>query len=79
LVLRPEMTTPIARVAAAKLLEDDLPVRLAYSANVFRAQQREGGRPAEFEQIGIECLNEETIAADGEVIALLISSLKKTG
>ncbi|MCM3567443.1 ATP phosphoribosyltransferase regulatory subunit [Neobacillus mesonae] len=79
LVLRPEMTTPIARVAASKLLQDDLPVRLAYSANVFRAQQREGGRPAEFEQIGVEYLNEDTISCDGEVIALLISSLKKAG
>ncbi|NRD76503.1 ATP phosphoribosyltransferase regulatory subunit [Bacillus sp. BRMEA1] len=79
LVLRPDMTAPIARVAASKLLEEDLPVRLAYSANVFRAQQREGGRPAEFEQIGVECLNEETVTCDGEVIALLISSLKKSG
>ncbi len=79
LVLRPDMTAPIARVAASKLLNEDLPVRLAYSANVFRAQQREGGRPAEFEQIGIECLNEETVSCDGEVIALLISSLKKAG
>jgi ATP phosphoribosyltransferase regulatory subunit len=79
LVLRPDMTSPIARVAASKLLDEDLPVRLAYSANVFRAQQREGGRPAEFEQIGIECLNEETVSCDGEVIALLISSLKKAG
>lgn len=79
LVLRPEMTTPIARVAASRLLQEDLPLRLAYSANVFRAQQREGGRPAEFEQIGVECLNDETVSSDGEVIALLISSLKKAG
>jgi len=79
LVLRPDMTAPIARVAASKLLDEDLPVRLAYSANVFRAQQREGGRPAEFEQIGVECLNEATVSCDGEVIALLISSLKKAG
>ncbi|MCM3765752.1 ATP phosphoribosyltransferase regulatory subunit [Neobacillus niacini] len=79
LVLRPEMTTPIARVAAAKLLNEDLPVRLAYSANVYRAQQREGGRPAEFEQIGVEYINDKTISCDGEVIALLISSLKKAG
>ncbi|MFF2446897.1 ATP phosphoribosyltransferase regulatory subunit [Neobacillus sp. NPDC058068] len=79
LVLRPDMTAPIARVAASKLLAEDLPVRLAYSANVFRAQQREGGRPAEFEQIGVEFLNEDTVSCDGETIALLISSLKKAG
>lgn len=79
LVLRPDMTAPIARVAASRLLNEDFPLRLAYSANVFRAQQREGGRPAEFEQIGVECLNDETISSDGEVISLLISSLKKAG
>lgn len=79
LVLRPEMTTPIARVAASRLLEEDLPLRLAYSANVFRAQQREGGRPAEFEQIGVECINDNTVSSDGEVISLLVSSLKETG
>lgn len=79
LVLRPDMTAPIARVAASKLLNNDLPLRLAYSANVFRAQQREGGRPAEFEQIGVECIADETINADGEVIALMISSLKAAG
>jgi ATP phosphoribosyltransferase regulatory subunit len=79
LVLRPDMTAPIARVAASKLLQDDMPLRLAYSANVFRAQQREGGRPAEFEQIGVEFLNDETVSCDGEVISLLISSLQKAG
>lgn len=47
LVLRPDMTTPIARVATSKLLKEKIPQRLAYFANVFRAQQREGGRPAE--------------------------------
>lgn len=79
LVLRPDMTVPIARVAASKLLKNELPLRLAYSANVFRAQQREGGRPAEFEQIGIECIGDYTISADGEGLALTIGSLKTTG
>ncbi|MGA9225811.1 MAG: ATP phosphoribosyltransferase regulatory subunit, partial [Mesobacillus sp.] len=79
LVLRPDMTAPIARVAASKLFNDHVPLRLAYSANVFRAQQREGGRPAEFEQIGVECIGDDSISADGEMIALAISSLKKSG
>jgi ATP phosphoribosyltransferase regulatory subunit len=79
LVLRPEMTAPIARVAASKLLNEDQPLRLAYSANVYRAQQKEGGRPAEFKQIGVECIADDTVSADGEVIALLISTLKETG
>ncbi len=79
LVMRPDMTAPIARVAASKLLKNDLPIRLAYSANVFRAQQREAGRPAEFEQIGVECIGDSTVSADGEGIALMIHSLLAAG
>ncbi|MBD8070771.1 ATP phosphoribosyltransferase regulatory subunit [Bacillus sp. PS06] len=79
LVLRPDMTAPIARVAASRLYQDGYPLRLAYSANVFRAQQREGGRPAEFEQIGVECIGDQTISCDAEAISLMVSSLKKAG
>lgn len=79
LVLRPDMTAPIARVAASKLLKEGEPLRLAYSASVFRAQQREGGRPAEFEQIGIESIADNTVSADGEVIALMVSVLREAG
>ncbi|MBM4760825.1 ATP phosphoribosyltransferase regulatory subunit [Bacillus sp. B15-48] len=79
LVLRPDMTAPIARVAASKLLNEDFPIRLAYAENLYRAQQHEGGRPAEFEQVGVECIGDETVSADGEMIALAISALKKAG
>ncbi|RFU66980.1 ATP phosphoribosyltransferase regulatory subunit [Peribacillus saganii] len=79
LVLRPDMTAPIARVAASRLLNLQIPVRLAYDANVYRAQQREGGRPAEFEQIGIECIGNESVSAETESIALMVSSLKAAG
>ncbi len=79
LVLRPDMTAPIARVAASKLFNNLYPQRLAYSANVFRAQQHEGGRPAEFEQVGVELIGDGTSSADAEVIALMVSVLKKAG
>lgn len=79
LVLRPDMTAPIARVAASHLLKKGNPLRLAYSANVYRAQEREGDRPAEFEQFGIEFVGDQTVSADAEVISLLINVLKKAG
>lgn len=79
LVLRPDMTAPIARVAASRLKGEAYPLRLAYDANVFRAQQREGGRPAEFEQIGIELIGDPTSSADAEVIALMVATLKNAG
>ncbi len=78
-VLRPDMTAPIARVAASRLRSASLPLRLAYDANVFRAQQREGGRPAEFEQIGVELIGDPTLSADAEVIALMTAVLEKAG
>ncbi|KYG90663.1 ATP phosphoribosyltransferase regulatory subunit [[Bacillus] sp. KCTC 13219] len=79
LVLRPDMTTPIARIATAKLLKEKIPQRLAYFASVFRAQQTEGGRPAEFEQMGIEFIGDSSVFADVEVIILAIQLLQQLG
>ncbi|WP_084242546.1 ATP phosphoribosyltransferase regulatory subunit [Planomicrobium okeanokoites] len=76
LVLRPDMTSPIARVAASKLLKEKMPVRLGYYSNVFRAQLREGGRPAEFEQMGVELIGDESLYADAEVILLATEILR---
>lgn len=76
LVLRPDMTSPIARVAASKLLKEKMPVRLGYYSNVFRAQKREGGRPAEFEQMGVELIGDDSLYADAEVIILAWNVLK---
>lgn len=79
LVLRPDMTAPIARLAASSLKNQSLPLRLTYDASVFRAQHDEGGRPAEFEQIGVELIGDESSSADGEAIALMVAALKKAG
>ncbi|MCM3714614.1 ATP phosphoribosyltransferase regulatory subunit [Halalkalibacter oceani] len=79
LVLRPDMTAPIARLVASSLKQAAYPLRLAYQSNVYRAQQHEGGKPAEFEQLGVELIGDGTVSADGEVIALMIASLKRAG
>jgi len=78
LTLRPDMTTPIARVAATKLREH-LPVRASYLANVFRYQDtQKGGRQNEFTQAGIEFLGGDetkTAVKDAEIIAATIKAL----
>jgi ATP phosphoribosyltransferase regulatory subunit len=79
LVLRPEMTAPIARVASSLLKEEPLPLRLMYTANVFRAQAKEAGRNAEFTQAGIEYIGSASVDADAEAIALAVSVLKAAG
>jgi ATP phosphoribosyltransferase regulatory subunit len=78
-VLRPDMTAPIARVASSLLKEEPLPLRLMYTANVFRAQKNEAGRNAEFTQLGIEYLGSSSVDADAEAIALAVSVLKAAG
>jgi ATP phosphoribosyltransferase regulatory subunit len=79
LVLRPDMTAPIARVVSSLLKDRPFPVRLAYQGNVFRAQELEAGRNAEFPEVGIELIGEEAPDADAEVIALAVESLQAVG
>ena len=79
LVLRSDMTAPIARVAASLLKNAPLPLRLSYHANVFRAIEEEAGREAEFFQTGVELIGDPSPDADAEVVALAIASLQAAG
>lgn len=79
LVLRPEMTAPIARVVASMMRTVKHPIRLSYHANVFRAPEEEAGRDAEFFQTGVELIGDASAEADAEVIALAVASLHAVG
>lgn len=79
LVLRSDMTTPIARVVSSLLKDEPLPIRLAYHANVFRAFEEEAGRDAEFFQTGVELVGDASADADAEVIALATAALQAAG
>ncbi len=79
LALRPEMTAPIARTLATRLNEIELPLRLSYSASVFRYDQPQAGKNREIYQLGVEFIGEKSYLADAEAIILAIESLQKTG
>lgn len=79
LVLRSDMTAPIARVVSSLLKQSDFPQRLSYHSNVFRAIEEEAGREAEFFQTGVELVGDSSAEADAEVVALAIASLKAAG
>lgn len=79
LALRHEMTTPIARVAASRLSEVELPLKLSYITNVYRYEQAQTGRQCEFYQGGVELMGVPNASADAEVIALAIESLRQAG
>jgi ATP phosphoribosyltransferase regulatory subunit len=78
-VLRPDMTTPIARVAATRLKGEGATARLFYLTNVFRQEQAQAGRQCEFYQAGVELLGEAGPAADAEVIALAAEAMLEAG
>lgn len=77
LVLRPDFTAPIARVVASLLKEEPFPIRLSYQGPVYRAQETEAGRDAEFPEVGVELIGEEAPDADAEVIALACAALQE--
>lgn len=80
LALRPDMTTPIARVAASRMKDQPLPLRLYYIANVFQhVAQIQAGRQCEFYQAGVEFLGAGTPMADAECIALAVEALREAG
>lgn len=76
LVLRPDMTTPIARIVSSVMRQEPLPLRLSYCAHIFRAQENEAGRDAEFKQMGAELIGDASPDGDAEILALAIAGLQ---
>lgn len=76
MVMRPDCTIPIARVAATKLKAVPLPQRLYYNETVFRSGQAHKGGSSEIAQCGVELIGAAGQAADAEVIALAVEALK---
>lgn len=79
LVMRPDNTVAIGRVAATKLKGLPLPLRLYYNQTVFRSDDVHTGARSEIDQCGVELLGAESLRADLEVISLAISALDACG
>jgi ATP phosphoribosyltransferase regulatory subunit len=79
LVLRPDMTVPVARVAATKLRDEDFPVKCCYIGNTYSFDELGGGKQNEFTQAGCEILGVNTPEADAEVVAMAVETVKATG
>lgn len=79
LALRPEMTVPIARLAASRLAEEPGTLRFRYAAQVYREHESLRGQSRQFTQLGVELVGGQGPAADAEVVALLVDSLAAAG
>ncbi|MCC8043721.1 MAG: ATP phosphoribosyltransferase regulatory subunit [Oscillospiraceae bacterium] len=75
LVVRPDSTMPIARLAATRLRTQSLPIRLCYSQSVFRSRPGMRGRSDEIRQTGIELIGSSSKRADLEIIANALEAL----
>ncbi len=76
LALRPELTTLVARTVATRLRDEPLPLRLAYTGEVFRFDPPRRGRHAEFHQVGLEHLGTNRLEADLEVLLVCAEALR---
>lgn len=79
LVLRPDFTPSIARSAVKYFGEDDIPVKLCYMGNTFINSSSYQGRLKETTQCGVELIGDGTVAADAEILAMVVDSLKASG
>lgn len=79
LVLRPDITPSIARCAAKYYQDEDLPIRLCYQGNTFFNTHNHQGKLNEITQLGAELINDDSSAADAEVIATVIDCFLAAG
>jgi histidyl-tRNA synthetase len=70
LVLRPEMTAPVARLFAARLSRRPLPVRLGYIAECYRLDEPQWGRRRRFYHAGFELIGVRDPMADAEQVLI---------
>src|SRR5579875_1521245 len=79
LALRPEMTTPIARLVSTRMRGEKLPLRLSYVAPAYRFEQPQQGRMQEFTQAGVELIGARGVEADSEMLLMALETLDAIG
>src|SRR5581483_7390508 len=79
IALRPEMTPTLARMVAAHERNYKKPIKWFAIPQLFRYERQQKGRLREHFQFNADVLGESDPAADAELIALLIDSLRAFG
>lgn len=79
LVLRPDFTPSMARCAAKYFMDEDIPIRFCYGGNTFTNTSSLQGKLCEVTQMGAELINDGSVEADGEMIAMAVEALCQAG
>jgi histidyl-tRNA synthetase len=77
--LRPEMTPTLARMLIARAREFRKPIKWFSVAPFFRYEKQQSGRLREFLQFNCDLVGDASPAADAEMLALLIETLRAFG
>ena len=79
LVLRSDMTVPIARLVATRYAQAEPPLRFCYTAPAWRGVRPQRGQSREFLQAGIELIGIGGAAGTAEVLTVLCRALDAAG
>jgi ATP phosphoribosyltransferase regulatory subunit len=79
LVLRSDMTIPIARVVATRYGGSEPPLRFCYFAHAYRVVQAQRGHPREILQAGIELVGAPGPEGTAEALTVLCEALEAAG
>ncbi|MGM0499799.1 MAG: ATP phosphoribosyltransferase regulatory subunit [Bacillota bacterium] len=79
LVLRPDLTMPIARLAASRFQDSPRPLKFSYLSSAFQSKNSQSLSLKEKTQAGVELIGSASLESDLEMILLLIKTMKKVG
>jgi ATP phosphoribosyltransferase regulatory subunit len=79
LVLRPDMTVPIARLVATRYPHSEPPLRFCYFAHAYRGVRPQRGQSREFLQAGVELVGAPGASGTAEVLGVLCAALDAAG
>jgi ATP phosphoribosyltransferase regulatory subunit len=79
LVLRPDMTVPIARLVATRYAQTEPPLRFCYVAHAYRGVRPQRGQSRELLQAGVELIGVPGAAGVAEVLGVLCAALDAAG
>src|SRR3954452_7783230 len=79
LVLRSDMTIPIARLVATRFHDEGEPLRLCYLSHAYRAVTPQRGQQREILQAGLELIGADAPAGTLEVIEVMSAALDAAG
>ncbi|RCW50792.1 MULTISPECIES: ATP phosphoribosyltransferase regulatory subunit [unclassified Halanaerobium] len=79
LVLRPDLTMPIARLAASRFQNSPRPLKFSYLSSAFQSKNSQSLSLKEKTQAGVELIGSDNLESDLEMILLLIKTMEKVG